>query len=100
MILLFCKKHFVKQQEYFFKSWWFGEIVHCFSESVHSRGVSVLFKKNSKIEIINHYKSVDGRRFLINIKYNDQQLTLVNVYAPNNEKYRIDFFKRVITWIN
>lgn len=77
-----------------------GEIVHCFSESVHSRGVSVLFKKNSKIEIINHYKSVDGRRFLINIKYNDQQLTLLNVYAPNNEKYRIDFFKRVITWIN
>lgn len=76
--------------------------MHCFSESIHSRGVSVLFKKNSKIEIINHYKSVDGRRFLINIKYmyKDQQLTLVNVYAPNNEKYRIEFFKRVITWIN
>lgn len=74
--------------------------MHCFSESVHSRGVSVLSKKNSKIETINHYKSVDGRQFLINIKYNDQKLTLVNVYAPNDEKDRIDFFKRVNTWIN
>lgn len=71
--------------------------MHCFSESVHSRGVSILFKKNSKVEILNHYKSLDGRRLLINVKYNDQILTLVNVNAPNSEKDRIDFFKRITT---
>lgn len=97
-VIFLQETHFVKQQEYYFNSRWFGEIVNCFSESVHSKGVSVLL--NSKIEIINHYKSVDDRRLLISINYNYQKLTLVNVYAPNNEKDRIDFFKRVITWIN
>lgn len=48
-----------------------GEMVYCFLEFVYSRGVLVLFKKNSKIEIIYYYKFVDGRWFLINIKYND-----------------------------
>lgn len=74
-IIFLQETHFVKEQESFFNSRWFGEILHCFSDSVHSRGVSILFKKNSKIEILNHYKSLDGRRLLINVKYNDQILT-------------------------
>ena len=43
---------------------------------------------------------MDGRRLLINIKYNDKIFTLVNIYAPNNEKDRNDFFKRINTWIS
>lgn len=49
----------------------------------------ILFRKNSNIEIINYYKLLDGRRFLVDIKYNEK---VVNIYDLNNEKDRVDFF--------
>ena len=50
--------------------------------------------------MINIHTSIDGRRLLINFKYDEKDFTVVNVYAPNNTKDRIDFFKRVKTWTN
>ena len=50
--------------------------------------------------MINVHTSIDGRRLLINFKYDEKDFTVVNVYAPNNTKDRIDFFKRVKTWTN
>lgn len=37
---------------------------------------------------------------MINVRYNDKILTIVNIYAPNQEKQRIKFFKKLLTWIN
>lgn len=53
----------------------------------------ILFRKNSNIEIINYYKLLDGRRLLVNIRYNEKVVILVNIYVLNNEKDRVDFFK-------
>jgi exonuclease III len=36
---------------------------------------------------------------LINIKVNEEMYTVVNIYAPNCVKARIDFLKKSKTWI-
>ena len=99
-IICLQETHFIENQKYFYDSRWFGKKFHCFSDSVHSRGVTILFKKNIDIEVINHHFSQDGRKLLINFKYKENIFSLVNVYLPNHEKPRVDFLKRLLTWVN
>lgn len=68
------------------------ETHHCFSDSKFSRGVSILFKKELDVELIEKHGSIDGRRLFLKVKINGIELTLVNVYAPNSAKYRNYFF--------
>ena len=37
---------------------------------------------------------------LLNIEHDSRIITVVNVYAPNTEKCRVDFSRRVSTWIS
>ena len=99
-IICLQETHFVKENEFIYNSRWFGNKFHCFSDSAHSRGVTILFKKNLSIEILNYHHSLDGRRLLVNLKYNEKIITIVNAYAPNAENARNDFFKRLITWVS
>ena len=73
--------------------------MHCPSNSSHSRGVSIFFRTQFECETKNHHISQDGRRILINFNYNKEDFTIVNIYAPNNEQERIQFFKKLSTWI-
>ena len=36
---------------------------------------------------------------LLNIEHESRIITVVNVYAPNTEKCRVDFFRKVSKWI-
>ncbi len=83
-----------------FNKGWSGEILHSLSDSPHSRGVAILFKADFQFTILNKFSSVDGRRLLVNIKVNDQNYTIVNVYAPNNNEQKKVFFKKTESWIN
>lgn len=40
------------------------------------------------------------RRLIINFIYHEKMVTLVNIYALNNEKDRADFFTKLIAWKN
>ena len=99
-IIFLQETHFIEKNEYKYNARWFGESYHCFSDSSFSRGVSILFRKNLPVDIINVHKSVDGRKLLINVKIDQNIITLVNIYAPNNEQHRVDFFKRIQSFIN
>ena len=46
------------------------------------------------------YKSEDGRIILKNDKVDEKELTLVNIYAPNNPKDRKLFFQKIQKWIS
>lgn len=54
--------------------------------------MSILFRKKLIVDIINYHQSVNGRKLLINVKINEKVFSLVNVYAPNFEKERTEFF--------
>ena len=68
-IIFLQETHFIEKNELKYNSRWFGKSVHNFSNSAHSRGVSILFRKDLDFEIINVHKSDDGRKLLINIQY-------------------------------
>ena len=68
------------------------------TKSPHSRGVAIFFNENLNIEILNSFKSIDGRRLLINFQFRDQSYCIVNAYAPNEINARIKFFKKLSTW--
>ena len=78
---------------------WKGDVYHCVSDSVHSRGVCIMFKNNFDYKLINMYYSNDGRKILINFECNDKKFTVVNLYAPNDSKSRCDFLKKSERWI-
>lgn len=44
-------------------------MINCYSESVESGGASIFFMKMATLNY--YHRSVDGRRILVDIKYND-----------------------------
>ena len=78
---------------------WGGCIVNALTNSSHSRGVSILFKKGLDFKKLSYYSSDDGRMALINIEYHDQLYTICNLYAPNSVRERNNFFARAENWI-
>ena len=77
---------------------WNGEILHSITNSSFSRGVAILFSKKLNFEIVNTHRDSFGRKLLININLDNENITNVNAYAPNNDKARKDFLKRLNSW--
>ena len=94
-IVLLHEKHYVEKNEVKYNSRWFGKSYHCYSDSTFSRGVSILLRKDLHVEVINTHRSIDGRKILLNLKIENNIVTIVNVYAPNIEQNRIDFFQEI-----
>ena len=69
---------------------WGGPWIHSSGMS-NVRGVTIMFNKNCKIEIIDSKHDHEGRFVVCNVKKENVQYTLCNVYAPNNDNPK--FFK-------
>ena len=54
------------------------------SFSSASDGVCILFNNNFQFEIISQFSDQEGRYIIIDMKINNKILTLVCIYAPNN----------------
>ena len=72
-IVFLQETHYVEKNEETYNARSFGKSVHNYIDSTFSRGVSVLFKKDLPIELFNVHKSVDGRKLLVNVKYEDKK---------------------------
>lgn len=77
----------------------FATAFHSFGKS-NSRGVSVFFSKKLPISIINFISDADGRYIMLNIEIDECFYTIINVYAPNEEKNRNVFFKKIMNSVN
>jgi exonuclease III len=62
--------------------------------------VSILFRKGISFDTLSTHKSSDGRKLLVNISIDDHPITVMNVYAPNNQTDRCALFKRMQTWVS
>ena len=92
--------HYVERNIVKYNSRWFGESHHCFTDSPMSRGVSILIHQNLPLKVLNVHRSNDGRIILLNCELQENSITIVNVYAPNNDKMRIEFFNKLKSFIN
>ena len=75
-IAILQETHFVEKNEIIYNARWFGKSIHNFSDSTFSRGVSILFKKDLPIEIINTHRSLDGRKLLVYVNMKSLSLQL------------------------
>ena len=60
-----------------------------------ARGTVIMFNnlKRNKIEVTKSVSDHEGRNVIVNIKYNDQEYTISNIYAPNDDSP--SFFSRM-----
>ena len=94
----FCTEEFIET----FKFEWLHtseKIIHSCSDSNHSKGVTIIFKKGLNVEVQNSITSGDGRKLMVNCSINGCQFSLVNIYSPNKVSERIQFFKKTSKWI-
>ena len=71
---------------------WKGPSYHSTSASKHSKGVSILFNSSFEHKLLDIHSDNDGRKLLLNIKRNDNILSIINIYSPTDEKNKKWFF--------
>ena len=77
---------------------WGMDIISSFGTN-HSKGVTIVYSKNLQVKIENQSVADDGRRILVNLVIQDTPCTLVNLYAPTNNKERDLFFRKTFFWM-
>ena len=78
---------------------WEGFSFNSISDSNHSKGVSILIKKDLDIRIINTLAANDGRKVLINFMSHDTTYTVCAIYAPVNYTEKNTFYYSLSSWI-
>jgi exonuclease III len=63
--------------------------------SHNSSGVTILFRPNLPIEIVNTKISGSGRFIIADCKLNDENIRLINIYAPVKKGERNQFFAQL-----
>ena len=83
-IILLQETHCGKDDEKFWKSQW-GE--HCWftNFSSNSRGVAILIRNSISVRMKSSFYDPQGRFLILNCFLNDIHLTILNIYAPNND---------------
>ena len=81
------------------KTMWKGEVKNAFSDSSHSKGVTLLFNENFEGKILNTVVGETGRTILTNFEFNSEYYSVVSVYAPNIENLRTTFLKNLCEFI-
>jgi exonuclease III len=64
---------------------WKGEVIMAHG-TTHSRGVAILIPQKLKYNIDKIIKDEQGRYIFLDGKFQDQELALLNYYAPTREK--------------
>ena len=92
----YCTKEFASEM----KKGRNGELIHSYSNSEHSRGVCILFRKNLQYKIfLSTHCDKDGRLLIVNIDLNGVKYSICNEYYPNNISDRIKFLSHIVTFV-
>ena len=92
----YCTKGFAPKM----KKGWDGDIMHSFSTSPHSKGVSILIAKGLPYNVISTHCDNDGRMILINLELNGVEYSICNVYCPNDLSDRLKFLGALKLFVN
>ena len=81
------------------RSEWGGNIFYSHGSN-HSKGVMILVNPRYQLEVIRSTKDKNGRSIILEIKLDNQNLVLANVYAPNDITQQIKFFQELNQALN
>ena len=76
--------HFVKSMENIIHTEWQYDCLFSFGKS-NSRGVAILFSKDLDFTIHNHISDPLGNYIIVDITLDNNRLTLISLYAPNQD---------------
>ena len=79
---------------------WNGKSFHCVSDSPHSKGVSILIKKDLNIHIKKSVTSNDGIIMLLIFEFLEETYSICNIYAPIQSTVKDIFFRRAAEFLN
>lgn len=84
-VMLLQETHSTRDVEKLWSSEWGGRILFAHGTS-GSRGVAILFSRNTSVEVLSHIGDTEGRFLMAQIKLRDTSYTLLNGYAPTADK--------------
>ena len=64
--------------------------------SKHSKGVMILFKPSLSVDVLKTTADKNGRYLVANVNINQDDLCLVNIYAPYDQNQQINFFGKIL----
>ena len=82
-----------------FNEGWKGTIVHSVTENRKSKGVAIAFASSFNFSVVSKHVDKEGRRIMMQVSHEDEDITLVNLYAPNEPRSRKIFFTKCQKWI-
>ena len=91
-ILLLQETHSSHSSQRFWRSMWGAKMLSSHG-SPASCGVSILFRRHLKVEILDVFRDLRGRLLIAKCKIGSETFVIANVYAPNNDDP--DFFVEV-----
>ena len=74
------------------RSEWGGNIFYSHGSN-HSKGVMILVNPRSQLEVMRSTKDKNGRSVMLEIKLDNRNLVLANVYAPNDIPQQVKFYQ-------
>ena len=77
--------HFTKDIEKIVSNEW-GYKVYFNSFNSRSRGVAIFFRNNFEFKVHNTFKDNSGNVLILDLEVENQRITLVNIYGPNNDE--------------
>ena len=83
-----------KDNEIMWRSEWGGEVIYNHGSN-HSRGVAVLLSNKTNFKITNMESDNSGRIILMQGTIDEEEVNLVNIYAPTAENAKVAFFIRL-----
>ena len=84
-VYLLQEVHCSKEMEHFWLTEWGYKGIFSSLSSARA-GVCILFNNNFAFDIQKYYSNPEGRYIIVDIKTEDQIITLLNLYAPNNDE--------------
>jgi len=78
---------------------WEGEFWYNNGDGRYGRGVAILIRENSGINGKEIYKDKVGKCMAVEITYEEKEMLLVNIHAPNEEKEKRDYFNMVKSFL-
>ena len=93
-IIMMQETHSTVKDEFKFRTEWKGEIIFAHGSS-QARGSAILFSNKIDAKITKSTTCLDGRYVIADIKIDEKELMLVNVYAPNEDSP--DFFLEIFS---
>ena len=83
-ILVLLETHSTSEIEQIWRSEWGGEVIFSHGTSA-ARGVAMFVTKDIFVKINNIYVGNDGRTIICDLKENEKYVTIVAIYAPNED---------------